>query len=236
MGDSKCSHWGRLVGRAHMLGWHHTDSPGVGCDLPQLHCLLSVVMFDRWNLRSVWPPGMVLLNAEINSTNGIFAQGPGESRCWRMYSSPMLTASSTDLCTIGTAGGPAVVLWLPPAETTPASQGFLWPQSSRQQACSYLVCSWMISVGPGLLWHIWNEGSSHSSTDLLKTWVKMGRAVQYKSKGGVPSGSGAFLGFSLLKSWQTHPWPILTAGPWLLKAESGDQGKQTVDWCQNQRG
>lgn len=75
---------------------------------------------------------------------------------------------------------------------------------------------------PGLLWHIWSKGSSHSSAALLKTWVKASWGV------------GAL--FSRLKSWHTPAWPILTAGSWLLKGVSGDQGMQTVDWCQNQGG
>lgn len=45
---------GRMLGRAHMLGWRHTDSPGVGCDLPKLHPL-PPICHDVWQME----PGTV---------------------------------------------------------------------------------------------------------------------------------------------------------------------------------
>lgn len=66
------------------------------------HCLLSVMMFDRWNL------GLCLILAFWDDKQHhperrakFHKWDFWESRCWRMCSSPMLTASSTDVCTIG---------------------------------------------------------------------------------------------------------------------------------------
>ncbi len=51
-----------------------------------------------------------------------------------------------------------------------------------------------------------HEGTSHSSSDLLKICVKMGAswsAQVFKQAGVTPSGPGAFLLLFFLKTWRT---------------------------------
>ncbi len=55
--------------------------------------------------------------------------------------------------------------------------------------------------------HLKHEGTSHSSSDLLKIFVKMGAswsAQVFRQKTGVtPSGPGAFLLLFFLKNWHS---------------------------------
>ncbi len=59
-----------------------------------------------------------------------------------------------------------------------------------------------------------HEGTSHSSSDLLKICVKMGAswsaAQDLRQAGDTPSGPGAFLLLFFLKTWHTSS--SLTAG------------------------
>ncbi len=51
-----------------------------------------------------------------------------------------------------------------------------------------------------------HEGTSHSSSDLLKTCVKMGAswsAQIFRQASDTPSGPGAFLLLFFLKTWRT---------------------------------
>ncbi len=51
-----------------------------------------------------------------------------------------------------------------------------------------------------------HEGSSHSSSDLLKIFMKMGfslLAQDFRQAGVTPSGPGAFFFFCFRKTWHT---------------------------------
>ncbi len=51
-----------------------------------------------------------------------------------------------------------------------------------------------------------HEGTSHSSSDLLKIFVKMGAswsAQDFRQAGVTPSGPGAFFLFCFRKTWRT---------------------------------
>ncbi len=59
-----------------------------------------------------------------------------------------------------------------------------------------------------------HEGTSHSSSDLLKTCVKMGAswsAQVFRQAGDTPSGPGAFLLSVFLKTWRTSSSLICSA-------------------------
>ncbi len=63
--------------------------------------------------------------------------------------------------------------------------------------------------------HLKHEGTSHSSSDLLKICVKMGvswSAQDFRQTGVTPSGSGAFLLLFFLKTWCTSSSLICSAG------------------------
>ncbi len=60
-----------------------------------------------------------------------------------------------------------------------------------------------------------HEGTSHSSSDLLKMWVKMGAswsAQVFRQAGDTPSGPGAFLLLFFLKTWHTSSSLICSIG------------------------
>ncbi len=60
-----------------------------------------------------------------------------------------------------------------------------------------------------------HEGTSHSSSDLLKICVKMGAswsAQVFRQAGDTPSGPGAFLLLFFLKTWRTSSSLIWRAG------------------------
>ncbi len=62
--------------------------------------------------------------------------------------------------------------------------------------------------------HLNHEGTSHSSSDLLKIFVKMGAswsAQVLRQAGDTLSGPGAFLLFSL-KTWRTSSSLVFSAG------------------------
>ncbi len=59
------------------------------------------------------------------------------------------------------------------------------------------------------------EGTSHSSSDLLKICVKMGAswsAQDFRQAGDTPSGPGTFLILFFLKTWHTSSLLICSAG------------------------
>ncbi len=63
--------------------------------------------------------------------------------------------------------------------------------------------------------HLKHEGTSHSSSDLLKICVKMGAswsAQDFRQAGDTPSGPDAFLLLFFLKTWRTLPSLICSAG------------------------
>ncbi len=63
--------------------------------------------------------------------------------------------------------------------------------------------------------HLKHEGTSHSSSDLLKICVKMGAswsAQVFRKAGDTPSGPGAFLLFFFLKTWCTSSSNICSTG------------------------
>ncbi len=81
---------------------------------------------------------MMVLKAELKSTNRILTQVPGLSRCCRMKCSPMLTASFTDLLLYKqTARGPISVQWRPSDKPKPVFQMIAWPQTLEPQVCSH---------------------------------------------------------------------------------------------------
>ncbi len=60
-----------------------------------------------------------------------------------------------------------------------------------------------------------HEGTSHSSSDLLKIFVKMGAswsAQDFRQAGVTPSGPGAFFLFCFQKTWRTSSSLIWIAG------------------------
>ncbi len=60
-----------------------------------------------------------------------------------------------------------------------------------------------------------HEGTSHSSSDLLKICVKMGAswsAQVFRQAGDSPSGPGVFLRLFFLKTWCTSSSLICSAG------------------------
>ena len=60
-----------------------------------------------------------------------------------------------------------------------------------------------------------HEGTSHSSSDVLKIFVKMGAscsAQTLRQEGDTASGPGAFLIFCFWKSWITSSSQIFRAG------------------------
>ncbi len=60
-----------------------------------------------------------------------------------------------------------------------------------------------------------HEGTSHSSSDMLKICVKMGAswsALVFRHAGVTPSGPGAFLLLFFLKTWCTTSSLIFSAG------------------------
>ncbi len=60
-----------------------------------------------------------------------------------------------------------------------------------------------------------HEGTSHSSSDLLKICVKMGAswsAQVFRQAGVTPSGPGAFLLLFFLKTWRRSSSLICSAG------------------------
>ncbi len=59
------------------------------------------------------------------------------------------------------------------------------------------------------------QGTSHSSRDLLKICVKMGAswsAQTFRQAGEIPSGPEAFLDFCFLNTWFTSSTQTLNAG------------------------
>ncbi len=63
--------------------------------------------------------------------------------------------------------------------------------------------------------HLKHEGTSHSSSDLLKIYVKMETswaAQVFRQAGVKPSGPGAFLLLFFLKTWRTSSSLIWSAG------------------------
>ncbi len=63
--------------------------------------------------------------------------------------------------------------------------------------------------------HLKHEGTLHSSSDLLKTFVKMGAswsAQVLRQAGDALSGPGAFLHLFSLKTWRTSSSLIFSAG------------------------
>ncbi len=63
--------------------------------------------------------------------------------------------------------------------------------------------------------HLKHEGTSHSSSDLLKIFVKMGAswsAQDFRQACVTPSGSGAFFLFCFRKTWHTSSSLIWIAG------------------------
>ncbi len=73
-----------------------------------------------------------------------------------------------------------------------------------------------------------HEGTSHSSSDLLKICVKMGAswsAQVFRQAGDTPSGPGAFLLLFFLKTWRTLSSLICSAGV-------GERGScRKCEWC-----
>ncbi len=72
--------------------------------------------------------------------------------------------------------------------------------------------------------HLKHEGTSHSSSDLLKICVKMGAswsAQVFRQAGDTPSGPGAFLLLFFLKTWCTSSSLICSVGV-------GERGLQEV--------
>ncbi len=63
--------------------------------------------------------------------------------------------------------------------------------------------------------HLKHEGTSHSSSDLLKIFVKMGAswsALDFRQTGDTPSGPGAFLLLFSLKTCRTSSSLIFSVG------------------------
>ncbi len=56
-----------------------------------------------------------------------------------------------------------------------------------------------------------HEGTSHSSSDLLKICVKI-LDKDFRQTGHIPSGPGAFLLLFFLKTWRTSSSLIFSAG------------------------
>lgn len=70
-----------------------------------------------------------------------------------------------------------------------------WLQISLQGACSQLILWWRLFWGLGLLEHLKHEGTSHSSSDLLKICMNMGAswsAQTFRQEGDTATGPDAF--------------------------------------------
>ncbi len=81
--------------------------------------------------------------------------------------------------------------------------------------------------------HLKHEGTSHSSSDLLKICVKMGAswsAQDFRQTGVTPSGPGAFLLFFFLKTLCRSSSLICSAGVGDRRVAGGVNGVQIV--CQ----
>ncbi len=81
-----------------------------------------------------------------------------------------------------------------------------------------------------------HDGTSHSSSDLLKICVKMGAswsAQDFRQTGVTPPGPGAFLLLFFLKTWRTSSSLICSAGVGERGVAGGVNGvlHSAGGWC-----
>ncbi len=114
-----------------------------------------------------------------------------------------------------TAGGPVRVQWRLSDKPKPVFQMISWPQTLEPHVCRH--CPVILGFyGTGMMVeHLKHEGTSHSSSDLLKIFVKIGAswsAHVLRQSGDILSVPGAFRLLFSLKTWRTSSSLIFSAG------------------------